>query len=171
MDLDIPLRTSLNKWIQLDEIGGQAQIKVDYLTLQQQKEIDEITLQITYYVADAPKIVKFSELNKEETEIDFAKCEPAIKVKIISLLNERMTLTIKYSIKDWKGFNSGGKEIACKLNRTKSGTELDNSLFERLISYMQNTLVPDLGKSLLEFVYDKIQSELRWNETDKKKSN
>jgi len=63
-------------------------------------------------------------------------------------------LLLKYSIKDWKGFDAD-----FKLVRTKSGTEMDTDLWSQLVSKDAITL----------YIADLIKNELSFDESDKKK--
>lgn len=117
-----------DKWIKLSE---ESSIKVDYPDIEQQFRLEQIQF----------SSMKFDD-EGTPTEYDLAGW------------NKYVRFYLKFTIKDWKGFKSDGKEIKCKLENN----ELANDLFEALIRDRQ-------GVSL---IYQKINEVLKWDETQKK---
>lgn len=152
--MNIKLKHSDSRWVKIDD----AEFKIDYPTIDQQDEIDELKDQMI--------LLQEVERKEDETPEEYSKrfieenenlpIEDKSKVKRIT--KQYCRLFIKYSVKDWKNINDGeGNPIKCKI----VNNAIDDELF--------NSLVKNMNFLQLLTIYNRIKPETEFTETDKKK--
>ena len=120
-----------SKWVE-PEGWEDVKFKVDYPTQDQKYILESIMQESTVLDNEGkPESYKMAEWNKFTRHY------------------------LRFTVKDWKGITSNGKEIKCKL----VNNELEESLW--------NGITADDG--LAGLLYDAINKALKWDATDKKK--
>lgn len=164
MPKQLLLFDDVNSWI---ELGDGVAIKIDYPNVEQHAEIQKIYNTIVmkrkqYFVN---KGIDFSTLTADDIMNYSSETEEDIKhaTELESLGRAAEGLLVKYSLKDWTGFNNvNGEPIMLKLKQSKgvNGTELSDLIFNS-ITYNQE---------LFKDIYIAIAKKLSFTEIDKKKS-
>ena len=132
--IKIALKQNLAKEIKIDDTHS---IVIEYPSIEQKQILDEILLTIT---------LLDEELKKVKNPVELAK----INAKKISLMHEFMKLTIRFCLKQVKGYD---------FNLELEGNQLDDKTFEAICYDVKQVT------SLFEL----ISKEIEFNELDKKK--
>ena len=152
--MNIKLKHSESRWVKIDD----AEFKIDYPTIDQQDEINELQYQLA--------LIQSVDKKEDETSDDYAQryiqeiqlIPVEDKSKVATLTKKVCRLYMKYSIKDWKNINDEkGEPVKCKI----VNNEIDGDLFNSFVGNMDFL-------QLLTF-FNKIKPEIEFNDTDKKK--
>jgi hypothetical protein len=141
--MKIKLKHSLSRWIKIEALEG-VELLVDYCSVEQQDVLDELK----YKCYDSLKNVLYKE--KDEVKINEKELfNPDFMIFLRTFL--------KYHIKDWKGIIDidTNEPVKCELKNN----EVENDLIREVTQDRLNTLL----------IFIKINSELEFTETDKKK--
>jgi len=152
--VNIKLKHSNSRWVKIED----AEFKIDYPTIEQNDEIEELKDQII--------LLQSIDMKEGETQDEYAQrfveeigdlsIENKSKAKRIT--KQYCRLYIKYTIKDWKNINDeSGEPVKCKVVNDM----LDETLFDSLVKNM--TFL-----QLLTFL-NKIKPEVEFTDSDKKK--
>ena len=147
--MKINLKHSQTKWVDID---GESSFEIGYPTIEQSEKLKQLAYEIAL-VDD-----RLMEVGDEARE-NILSALPADKKAKMLILNEKLyKMTIKYSVKDWKGVpDSDGKDVDCVI--------INNELHPELYK----GLVKDLDLGDLSHIYACILNEIEVTETDKKK--
>lgn len=152
--MNIKLKKSETRWVTIED----AEFKIDYPTIDQQDEINEVQYQLG--------LLQYIDRLEGETDEDYAgrylsqleKLPIESKAKIETLGKKVCRLYIKYTIKDWKNINNeNGEPVKCKL----VNNALEDSIF--------NSFVKDMSFMELLTFFNSIKPEVEFTDTDKKK--
>lgn len=154
----LSLKNSESHWLNVHE---DMKIKVDYPTLEQEDELDELR-----ELALRPMVERSNELAEKEKKklesegLSGEDLENALARQLTILTstyintkayNKYRRYTVKYSVKDWENFG-----IDCKL--------INGALDDELLRLLWQ------NKELFDAVFRAIKNETEFTETDKKKS-
>lgn len=149
--MEIRLNNSINGWIDIsEENNGSLKLKVAHITRPQYYKLEQIMLNC----GDIPTIV---DEEKKKVLFDFKNMTSEQKSKAMSANREYMEYYIKFSVKEWYGFTSGGKDLPLKIVNNEMADDYWN-LFMKQLTYKQ-----------LEAVFSKIDKEIGFGETELKK--
>ena len=152
--MNIKLKHNDSRWVKIED----AEFKIDYPTIEQQDEINELQYQLALLQAVDKK--------EDETPDEYAKryieeiqlIPIEDKSKVATLTKKVCRLYMKYTIKDWKNINDEkGEAVKCKVMNGAIEDDLFNS-FVSNFNFLQ----------LLTF-FNMIKPEVEFTDTDKKK--
>lgn len=150
------LKKSETHWVELKD-GEEvvAKFLIDYPTLEQQDELDEI-----YTASMRPAIIKSKELignHKTDDPKDpfVLECQEKATPFIDSVkFRQYKRMLLKFCIKDWEGIDE-----PCVLIEDKKGTELEDGLWRRLVK----------DREQLDAIYLVVSPDVDFTNDDKKK--
>jgi len=135
-------KKSFNDWITV----GDDKFKIDYPTREQSYKLKQIFLELN----DIPMkdgVLLYDEMTPKQ-------------IARVAIADKRyMEFYLKFTIKDWEVQDKDGNAVKCIL----MNNELSNDLFDRVCEALSQE---DLGK-----LYQAINKELEFTESDKKKLN
>ena len=154
--MNIKLKNSETRWVKVED----AEFKIDYPTIDQQDEINELQYQLA--------LTQNTEIVKEEDETDESYSERYLnaiqnlpvesRAKIETLGKNICRLYIRYSVKDWKNINNeNGEPVKCKI----VNDAIEKNLFDKFIK--------DFTFLELLTFFNQIKPKVEFTETDKKK--
>jgi len=140
--VEIKLKHSNSKWVEFPD----AKFKIDYPTIEQQDNLNELLFQIAFIDENLleGKVTENLPANK--------------KAKLMVLNSQYYRLFLRYTIKDWEGIlDEEGENVKCKI--------VNDELYE---PYWIG-LCKELTTAQLASHWEKINKEIQFDDTDKKK--
>ncbi len=140
--MKISLKKSNSHWIEIENV----KLLIDYPTMDQQDELDELFSQ-----AMSPALIKTEEIKRLNPGTSDEELEKALYPFIdFNSFKKYQRNFIRYTVKGWEGLDE-----ECKIENNM----LDKEQWELLVR----------DNEQLQVLYNKIKPELDWNNSDKKK--